>query len=124
MNVVRGLQEAIDRLDRLGLSDAFIVQTDAAAAVLKQGVVDQLSHPPGSEHDTPWLESGSLRESVEYCAKGTEAVVGSSSDVAVYQELGTPSVPPRPFLASTAAAMADSLVTTIAANLARWLSER
>ncbi|MBS0558429.1 MAG: hypothetical protein JSR21_00060 [Proteobacteria bacterium] len=124
MSAVRGLREAIARLDRLAVPDALAAQTAEAAAAVERNVIESLSHPPGSEHETPWLENGSLRNSVGYDAQGTDAVIGSSSDVAVYQELGTPNIPPRPFLGSAAATMAGDLVTTMAANLARWLAER
>ena len=35
-------------------------------------------------------------------AKGNEAVVGSKSDIAFYQEVGTPTIPPRPFIGPAA----------------------
>ena len=124
MSAVSGLQEAIARLDRLAIPDALASVTAAAAAAVERNVVETLSHPPGSDHETPWLETGSLRDSISYDVQGTEAVIGSGSDVAVYQELGTPSIPPRPFLGSTAAAMAGDLVTMIAASIAHWLAER
>lgn len=50
-----------------------------------------------SEND-PLLRSGELRESIKAVHSRTEAVIGSDSDVAVYQELGTNRIPPRPFL--------------------------
>jgi HK97 gp10 family phage protein len=45
------------------------------------------------------LETGAMRDSIEWNAHGNEGHVGSNSDIAVYQELGTSRIPPRPFLA-------------------------
>jgi phage gpG-like protein len=50
-----------------------------------------------SEND-PLLRTGELRDSMGHAVQGFDAVIGSTSDVAVYQELGTNKIPPRPFL--------------------------
>jgi hypothetical protein len=55
--------------------------------------------------DTPLLESGQLRTSIEWNASSNTGAVGSNLDRAVYQELGTSRIPPRPFLAGAALAM-------------------
>jgi len=49
--------------------------------------------------DTPLLETGAMRESIEHTVHGRKAEVGSNSDIAVYQELGTARIPARSFLA-------------------------
>lgn len=54
--------------------------------------------------DTPLLESGEMRGSIEHTVKGDMAHIGSNNDKAVWHELGTPKVPPRPFLSGAAAA--------------------
>jgi hypothetical protein len=55
--------------------------------------------------DTPLLESGQMRASIEWNASGNTGAVGSNSDIAVYQELGTSRISPRSFLAGAAMAM-------------------
>jgi hypothetical protein len=55
--------------------------------------------------DTPLLETGKMRASIEWNASGNTGAVGSDDDVAVYQELGTSKIPPRPFLMGAAVAM-------------------
>jgi len=56
--------------------------------------------------DTPLLETGEMRDSIEAVViKGINSVrgiVGSNSDIAVYQELGTSRIPPRSFLQASA----------------------
>jgi phage gpG-like protein len=50
-----------------------------------------------SEND-PLLRSGKLRDSISHHTDHLVAVIGSNEDVAVWQELGTNKIPPRPFL--------------------------
>lgn len=48
--------------------------------------------------DTPLLETGEMRESIEHTIQGHTAYVGSDNQKAVYHELGTSRIPARPFL--------------------------
>jgi hypothetical protein len=50
----------------------------------------------------PLLRTGEMRESIsaEVDAVTLTGVVGSTDPVAVFQELGTPHIPPRPFLST------------------------
>jgi hypothetical protein len=53
--------------------------------------------------NTPLLETGEMRSSIEWNADSNHGYVGSNSDVAVVQELGTSrGLPPRSFLALAA----------------------
>jgi len=52
----------------------------------------------GYTENDPLLRSGQLRDSISHETKGLEAAIGSDSDIAVYQELGTVEIAPRPFL--------------------------
>lgn len=56
----------------------------------------------GYTPDDPLLRSGDLRESVSHQIDGLEAVIGSDSDIMVYQELGTDRIPPRAVLGPAA----------------------
>ena len=58
----------------------------------------------GFTENDPLLRSGALRDSIGHQTdvNSLEAVVGSTSDIAVYQELGTEKIPPRPFLGPAA----------------------
>lgn len=56
----------------------------------------------GYTANDPLLMSGSLRDSIGSTVSGLEAAIGSNSDVAVWQELGTEKIPPRPFLGTAA----------------------
>lgn len=52
----------------------------------------------GFPEDEPLLRTGTLRDSIKVTARGNEAVIGSDDEVALYQEVGTDKIPPRPFL--------------------------
>lgn len=60
----------------------------------------------GYPEDEPLLRSGEMRESIGHKVQGNEVTIGSDSDIAVYQELGTEHIPPRSFLGG---AMAEEL---------------
>jgi phage gpG-like protein len=48
--------------------------------------------------DTPLLQTGELLNSIHHVADHKEACIGSDHDRAVWHELGTAKIPPRPFL--------------------------
>ena len=66
--------------------------------------------------DTPLLETGELRASIEWTAEKDVGYVGSNNDKAVWQELGTSrGIPPRPFL-MTAAMLEGEHIAKMAAE--------
>ena len=56
----------------------------------------------GYSEDDPLLRTGGLRDSISHAVARDEAVIGSNSEIAVYQELGTATIPPRSFLGGAA----------------------
>lgn len=54
--------------------------------------------------DDPLLRTGMMRDSIEYVVEpdvtGVEITLGSNDPVALYQEMGTATIPPRPFLST------------------------
>lgn len=52
--------------------------------------------------DTPLLETGEMRASIEHTVREKTAEVGSNDDKAVWHELGTATIPARSFLAGAA----------------------
>jgi phage gpG-like protein len=57
-----------------------------------------------SSGDSPLLENGDLRDSIERDVQHDVAYVGSRDPKAMWHELGTSRIPPRPFLAGAASA--------------------
>jgi hypothetical protein len=70
-------------------------------------IADKMRH--GWPTPSPLLRSGALRDSISWTSEGLEGAVGSDSEIAVWQELGTSRMPPRSFLASSAHSMEDQI---------------
>lgn len=75
----------------------------------------------GYAHDEPLLRDGTLRDSIEHNADSKVAHVGSNSDIAVYQEMGTETIPPRSFLGGAAVECAPKIVELIGQNYRAYL---
>jgi len=112
------LAELAARLGRIDLETVQRRALEDAAKRIEEAVRAALSHSPGGEHEAPWLQSGDLRDSIEHEADATRAVIGSTSEVAVYQELGTRTVSPRPVLAPIGAALGESVAKAIGGAVA------
>jgi len=69
-----------------------------------------------SKGNTPLLETGEMRSSIEFTAPVRETFdevagyVGSNNDKAVWHELGTKNIPPRSFLAAAASDQEKAIV--------------
>lgn len=111
---IKGLSELRERLGRLRVEEVMAQALAERAGRLAAAVREELSDPPGSGHDQPWLQSGALRDSVGATADGLQAAVGSSDPAAVPQETGTAHMPARPFLAPMAAGMAEEVAQGVA----------
>jgi phage gpG-like protein len=48
--------------------------------------------------DSPLLETGEMRDSIEHISSDKEASIGSNNDKALWHELGTVKIPARSFL--------------------------
>lgn len=67
----------------------------------------------GLTPDDPLLRTGKLRESISHHLDTLEAVIGSTSDVMVYQELGTAAIPPRAVLGPAAIRNKQLIMNTL-----------
>lgn len=78
-----------------------------------QAIVDGEAAPDAGEN-TPLLVKGDLRESIKHEAGPKEFVVGSESEIMVYQEIGTPEgIPPRPVLGTAMYRDAEEVVNLV-----------
>jgi phage gpG-like protein len=59
--------------------------------------------------DSPLLETGDLRDSIERDVQHDVAYVGSNDPKAIWHELSTSRIPPRPFLGGAAKAKQEEL---------------
>jgi phage gpG-like protein len=85
-----------------------------AAEMVHEAAVALIGHPNSAwaalaestlarkSADTPLLETGEMRASIEHVVRGRSAFVGSNNDKAVWQEFGTARIPPRSFIGMAA----------------------
>lgn len=52
----------------------------------------------GYSEDEPLLRSGKLRDSIQSEVMGLAAIVGTKSEIGLWQEVGTERIPPRPII--------------------------
>ena len=104
---INGLKHLIDALARLDIVETQRSALSEEAGNLAAVVKSTLHHRAGEDHATPWLRTGKLHDSIAVTTGDDWAVVGSSDEVAVYQELGSRSIPPRPFLGPVGAMEAE-----------------
>lgn len=76
----------------------------------------------GFTPNDPLLRSGELRDSITSQVHGDKAIVGSASDIALYQEVGTATIPPRPFLGPAAFASKAKIGAVAANTVIAWVS--
>jgi phage gpG-like protein len=113
------LQNLIRALDqRFDASAALAEAATTLAAQLRQ----VLATPPGGPHDHPWRQTGALQDSIEYQSNDTEALIGSTSETAAYQEHGTATMPPRPSFGPLAATEGATIARHIGHSVAEALS--
>jgi HK97 gp10 family phage protein len=101
----RGLERCAQLMERTAKAEIGVYQSEIGdfpgwvelADATKAERVQQ-----GYTENDPLLRSGSLRDSISHEIEGDTAAVGSTSDVMVYQELGTERIPPRPVLGPAA----------------------
>jgi phage gpG-like protein len=77
------------------------------APLAESTIKDKQAH--GYKTPAPLLRTGELRDSIEYTVSGNEGCVGSDSEIALFQELGTSKIPPRSFLVSSAISSEDKI---------------
>jgi hypothetical protein len=87
----------------------FVAWADLADSTEKEK--ERLGYPL----DAPLLRNGDLRESIGHEVGPLEAIVGSTEDVMVYQEMGTEHIPPRPVLGPAAIENEEEIVTLVGA---------
>lgn len=84
--------------EEMGPFEEWAELKDATKQQHIQAIVDGEAAPDAGEN-TPLLVKGDLRDSIKHDSGERHFIVGSESEIMVYQELGTPEgIPPRPAL--------------------------
>jgi hypothetical protein len=76
----------------------------------------------GYPANEPLLRSGEMRDSIEHKVIGHEGHVGSDSDIALWQELGTDKIPARSFLGGAAFELEPKIREETGISFSAWLS--
>ncbi|WP_324021801.1 hypothetical protein GC090_20050 (plasmid) [Pantoea sp. JZ29] len=84
---------------------------DAWSPLAESTKADRVRH--GYTEDEPLLRSGELRDSIESELVGLSAIVGTKSQIGLWQEVGTDRIPPRPFIGPAYVRKIDPLVEAI-----------
>ena len=71
--------------------------------------------------DSPLIVTGELYASLDHKTAELEAVIGSTSDIMVYQELGTEKIPPRAVLGPAAIRNESLIIKTLGQAAAEGL---
>lgn len=103
----RALEEAAVVVETEAKAEIGTYQGDAgpfpAWQPLAPSTVEEKTKLGYAPPDNPLLREGDMRDSIEHTVVSPhEAQVGSNSDIAVYQELGTVTIPARSFLGGAA----------------------
>jgi hypothetical protein len=67
--------------------------------------------------NTPLLETGEMRDSIEHKVSHDVASIGSDNDKALWQEYGTSTIPPRSFLGGALIHKSDEVVEVIGQDI-------
>ncbi len=73
----------------------------------------------GFSADEPLLRSGGLRDTIESEIMGLAAIVGTKSEIGLWQEIGTDRIPPRPFIDPAYVRKIDPLMESIGLAISR-----
>lgn len=118
------------------IREAVAIALVEAAAVVAEEAKAMIGHehaewPPLTETTIerkagsggPLLETGEMRDSIEFRVEGLSAVIGSNDPKAVIHEHGNGHVPPRPFLSTSAMHKAPEIVELLATRVQLALKE-
>jgi phage gpG-like protein len=98
--------EEIEKAERVVVARACVMIAEEAKHVLGTDGYGWPALSPETKKTQPGmlLETGELRDSIEWTAEEKEGWVGSNNDKAVWHELGTSKIPARTFLLGAAIA--------------------
>jgi hypothetical protein len=119
--------KALPAAERAGIEAACQIVEKASKGMIGHGNAGWPPLAPSTVErkgaNTPLLETGELRESIQHTVISSQlGMVGSDSEKAVYHELGTSHIPPRSFLRLAAIKKAAAVERVIARAVLSLLS--
>jgi len=113
--IVKEIEEAAK--EEIGVYQPAYGPFDAWAPLAEVTKADRVRQ--GYSEDEPLLRSGRLRDSIQSEVMGLAAIVGTKSDIGLWQEVGTDRIPPRPFIGPAYVRKIDPLMEAIEAMISR-----
>jgi len=112
--IVKEIEETAK--EEIGVYQSAVGPFDAWSPLTESTIAGRISK--GYSADEPLLRSGELRDSIESEVVGLAAIVGTKSDIGLWQEVGTDRIPPRPFIGPAYVRKIDPLMEAIGAAIA------
>lgn len=112
----RGLEKAARIIESEAKAEIGTYQGQAGPFAAWQELADATKADrvaQGFKENDPLLRTGDMRDSIGHVVSGHEAAVGSDSDIAVFQEMGTSKIPPRSFLGGAAFRKAEDVAKVL-----------
>ncbi|WP_337021823.1 phage virion morphogenesis protein [Pantoea anthophila] len=107
--IVKEIEETAK--EEIGIYQPAYGPFDAWAPLAESTKADRVRR--GYSEDEPLLRSGELRDSIESEVVGLAAIVGTKSEIGLWQEVGTSHIPPRPFIGPAYVRKIDPLIEAI-----------
>ncbi|QBR53038.1 hypothetical protein E2F51_23335 [Erwinia sp. QL-Z3] len=107
--IVKDIEETAK--EELGVYQPAVGSFDAWAPLADSTMAGRVS--AGYSANEPLLRSGEFRESIESEIVGLAAIVGTKSEIGLWQEVGTDRIPPRPFIGPAYVRKIDPLMDAI-----------
>lgn len=114
----QGLEAILTRIQRTAKSEFGVYQAGVGSFPAWPELADATKDDrlqQGYSEDEPLLRSGALRDDIQKERHGLEGVVGSASEVMVFQEFGTKNMPARPVLGPAAVRNSEAMQKLAAA---------
>ncbi|WP_336702770.1 hypothetical protein [Pantoea dispersa] len=115
--IVKEIEETAK--EEIGIYQPAYGPFDAWAPLAESTKADRVRH--GYSEDEPLLRSGELRDSIQSEVMGLAAIVGTKSEIGLWQEVGTAHMPARPFIGPAYVRMIDPLMESIDAAISLGL---
>lgn len=107
--IVKEIEETAK--EEIGIYQPAYGPFDAWAPLAESTKADRVRQ--GYSEDEPLLRSGEFRDSIGSEVVGLAAIVGTKSEIGLWQEVGTAHIPPRPFIGPAYIRKIDSLMEAI-----------
>ncbi|WP_337037041.1 hypothetical protein [Pantoea agglomerans] len=115
--IVKEIEETAK--EEIGVYQPAYGHFDAWAPLAESTKADRIRQ--GYSEDEPLFRSGELKDSIDSEIVGLAAIAGTKSEIGLWQEVGTASIPPRPFIGPAYVRKIDPLIEMVGWVISRSL---